>query len=98
MQGRQLLAVDQVKLLDEVDEVLQARVHVGLLPERHNLGSEILSANNCSMTIYLFEVLMVDMSVHSEEPLENELGDGQEVPGEGSADLAGEHRLVLNLE
>ena len=41
VQGRQLLAVDQVKLLDEVDEVLQARVHVGLLPERHNLGSEI---------------------------------------------------------
>ena len=43
VQGRQLLAVDQVKLLDEVDEVLQARVHVGLLPQRHNLGSEILS-------------------------------------------------------
>ena len=41
MQGRQLLAVDQVKLLDEVDEVLQARVHVRLLPERHNLVNQI---------------------------------------------------------
>ena len=50
------------------------------------------------MSIYLFEVLMVDMSVDSEEPLENELGDGEEVPREGSADLAGEHRFVLHLE
>ena len=50
------------------------------------------------MSIYLFEVLMVDVSVDSEEPLENELGDGEEVPGEGSADLAGEHRFVLHLE
>ena len=59
----------------------------------------VLGANNCrSLTIYLFEVLMVDVSVDSEEPLENELGDGEEVPGEGSADLAGEHRLVLHLE
>ena len=43
------------------------------------------------------EVLVVDVGVHPEEPLEDGLGDGLEVGGEGHADLGGEQGLIVQL-
>lgn len=81
LQRRQLPLIDQIELLHEEDEVLERRVQVRLLAEAH----------------HLLEVLVVDVRVHAEQPLQDRLGDGQEVLREGHADLRGEQRLVVQL-
>ena len=42
-------------------------------------------------------MLMIHMSVHSEQSLEDGLGVGEEVVGEGDTDLAGEEVLIVQL-
>ena len=51
LQGSHLLLVHQIKLHDEVVEVLEARVQVRLLAQRHNL----------------LKVAVVDVRVHAEQ-------------------------------
>ena len=79
--GRELFGIYEVKLIDEVDEVLEARVEVGLCREEH----------------YVLEVCVVDVSIHSEETLENDLDDVEEIFGEGNTEGAGEDLLVVKL-
>lgn len=66
LQGHQLPAVDEAKLLDEEDEVLEGGVEVCLLAQLHHLR----------------EVLVVDVGVHPEQPFQDRLGNGKEVLGE----------------
>ena len=42
-------------------------------------------------------MLMIHVSVHSEQSLEDGLGVGEEVVGEGDTDLAGEEVLIVQL-
>lgn len=65
----ELSLVDEVELLHEEDEVLEAGVEVGLLAQFNDL----------------WEVLVVDVGVHAEQALQDGLGDGQEVFREGHA-------------
>lgn len=53
LQRRQLAPLDEAELLHEEDEVLERRVQVRLLAQRHHLR----------------EVLVVDVGVHAEQPL-----------------------------
>ena len=50
--------------------MLETSVHMGLLPEGDNLGNKVLGGvglfNNY---FYLFKMLMVDVSINSEQPL-----------------------------
>ena len=59
----ELFLVDEIKLLDEEDEVLERRVEVSLFAELD----------------YLLEVLMVNVSVDSEQAFENCFRYGREV-------------------
>ena len=79
--GRELFGIYEVKLIDEVDEVLEARVEVGLCREEH----------------YVLEVCVVDVSIHSEETLENDLDDVEEIFREGDAEGTGEDFFVVKL-
>lgn len=65
----ELLRVHQLELVDEVDEVLEAGIEVRLRREQHDV----------------LEVGMVDVCIHSEEPLEDYLYDVHEVLGEGNS-------------
>lgn len=69
LEWRELSLVDEVELLDEEDEVLEAGVEVRLLAQFHDLG----------------EVLVVYVGVDAEQALQDRLGDGQEVLGERDA-------------
>ena len=79
--GRKLFGIYEVKLVDEVDEMLEARVEVGLCREEHDV----------------LEVCVVDVSIHSEETRENDLDDVEEIFGEGNTEGAGEDLLVVKL-
>ena len=45
----------------------------------------------------LFEMLMIHVGVDTEQPLENQLSDGEKITRELPSDLAREHGLVLHL-
>ena len=60
---RELLWVDQLKLVDEEDEVLEASVEMVFRAERHDL----------------VKMSVVDVRVHAEQSLEYHLNDLQEV-------------------
>ena len=79
--GRELFGVYKVKLVDEVDEMLEARVEVSLRREEHDV----------------LEVCVVDVSIHSEETLENDLDDVEEIFGEGNTEGTREDLLVVKL-
>ena len=79
--GRELFSIYEVKLVDEVDEVLEACVEVGLCREEHDM----------------LEVCVVDVSIHSEETLENDLDDIEEIFREGDTEGAGEDFFVVKL-
>ena len=79
--GRELFSIYEVKLVDEVDEVLEACVEVGLCREEHDV----------------LEVCVVDVSIHSEETLENDLDDIEEIFREGDTEGAGEDFFVVKL-
>jgi hypothetical protein len=79
--GRELFGVYKVKLVDEVDEMLEARVEVSLRREEHDV----------------LEVCVVDVSIHSEETLENDLDDVKEIFWEGDTEGTGEDFLVIKL-
>ena len=76
-----LLGIDEVELVDEVDEVLEAGVQVRLGREEHDV----------------LEVSVVDVSIDSEETLEDDLDDVEEVLREGDAESARENLLVVQL-
>ena len=79
--GRELFSIYEVKLVDEVDEVLEACVEVGLCREEHDM----------------LEVCVVDVSIHSEETLENDLDDIEDIFREGDSEGAGEDFFVVKL-
>ena len=79
--GRELFGIYEVKLVDEVDEVLEARVEVGFCREEHDV----------------LEVCVVDVSIHSEETLENDLDNVEEIFGEGDTEGTREDLLVVKL-
>ena len=79
--GRELFSIYEVKLVDEVDEVLEACVEVGLCREEHDV----------------LKVCVVDVSIHSEETLENDLDDIEEIFREGDTEGAGEDFFVVKL-
>jgi len=81
MERRKFFPLDQFELLNEVNEMLERSVKMSLFPQ----------------TNHLLEVLVVDVSVHPEQSLQNGLGDRQEVLGERYSDLAREQRLVIQL-
>jgi len=81
VERRQLLPLDQFELLDEVHEMLEGGVEMCLLPETHDL----------------LKVLVVDVSVHPKQPLQDGLGDRQEVLGKRHADLARKQGLIIQL-
>ena len=56
----ELSALYQVELLDEVDEMFEGGVEVSLLAQLH----------------HLLEVLVVDVCVHPEQPLQYRFGNG----------------------
>lgn len=76
-----LLLVDELELVDEVVEVLEAGVEVRLLAQGHDL----------------VEVRVVDVGVDAEEALEDRLDDFLEGLGEGNVDAGGEDGLVVEL-
>lgn len=80
-QRLQLLLVDEVKFLDEEDEMLEGCVEVGLLAEADDLG----------------EVRVVDVGVDAEEPLEDIPHNLREILGEGHPDLRREDLFVIEL-
>ena len=68
-------------MIDEVDEVFEASVEVSLRREQHDV----------------LEVSVVDVRVHSEQPLEDHLDNVQEVLGEGHTNRTREDLLVVQL-
>merc|ERR1712003_496397 len=81
LQRLESVLVNEVVLCDEIVKVLEARVEMRL----------------CIELDVLLDVRMVDMSVHSEQPLENGLYDGLEVFGEFVALLHREDLLIIDL-
>jgi hypothetical protein len=79
--GRELFGIYEVKLVDEVDEMFEARVKVSLCREEHDM----------------LEMCVVDVSIHSEETLENDLDDIEEIFREGDTEGTGEDFLVIKL-
>lgn len=77
----QFARIDQVELVNEIYEVLEARVQVRLRREKH----------------YVLEVRVVDMSVNSEEPFEDDLDDVGEVLREWYAEGTRENLFVVEL-
>ena len=73
--------LDEVEAADEEDEVLEASVEVVLCAETHDV----------------LEVRVVDVRVHSEQPLEDHLDYAHEVFGEGHAQNLREDLLVAQL-
>jgi hypothetical protein len=79
--GRELFGIYEVKLVDEVDEMFEARVKVSLCREEHDM----------------LEMCVVDVSIHSEETLENDLDDIEEIFREGDTEGAGKDFFVIKL-
>lgn len=79
--GREFFRIYEVKLIDKVYEVLEASVEVGLCREEHDV----------------LEVCVVDVCIHSEETLENDLDDVEEIFWEGDTEGTGEDFLVIKL-
>ena len=77
----ELARIDQIELVNEVDEVLEAGVQVRLGRQQHNV----------------LEVSVVDVRVHTEETLEDHLDDVHEVLREGHSQGAREYFLVVQL-
>ena len=73
--------LDEVELEDEVDEVLEGRVQVGLDFQSHHVR----------------EVRVVNVGVHPEESLEDDADDLAEVAREVDPRFLGEDRLVVDL-
>ena len=79
--GRELFSIYEVKLVDEVDEVLEACVEVGLCREEHDM----------------LEVCVVDVSVNSEQSFEDYLDDVHEIARKWDANLAREYFFIVEL-
>jgi hypothetical protein len=73
--------VDELELVNEVDEVLEARIQVRLCAEQHDV----------------LEVGVVDVRVHSEQPFENHLYYVHEVLWKWNSQSAWEDLLVVKL-
>ena len=69
MEWGELLPLDEVELLDKEDEMFERGVQVGLLPQLDHLR----------------KVLVVDVGVDSEQPLQDRLGDDDKVLWEWDA-------------
>jgi hypothetical protein len=80
-QRGKLFLVNEVELVNEIDEVLETCVEMGLSREEHDM----------------LEMSMVDVGVNSEESLENNLDDVDEVFGEGHSELTREDLFVVEL-
>jgi hypothetical protein len=67
--------------LDEIDEVLEACVEMSFLSKRNNLCRKIGLYLNFQMFDFtnLLEMLVVDVSINSEETFENGFRNGKEV-------------------
>ena len=65
--------------MDEIDEVLEACVEMSFLSKRNNLCRKIGSYLNFKMFDFtnLLEMLMVDVSINSEETFENGFRNGK---------------------
>jgi len=81
VQGCQLLCLDQRELIDEVDEVLEASVEMGLSAQQHDV----------------LEVGVVDVSIHSEKTFEDYFDDCFEVARERNAECTREDLFVVEL-
>ena len=79
--GLELYGIYENKFVDKVDEVLEASVEVVFCREEHEV----------------VEVCVVDVSIHSEETLENDLYDIVEIFWEGNIEGTGEYFLVIKL-
>lgn len=80
-QRREFFGIDQLELVYEEDEVLEARVQVVLQSQAH----------------YVVEVAVVHMRVHSEQSLEYYFDDALEASGEWHLDLGREYGLIVEL-
>lgn len=81
LERRKFLLFDELKLLNEINEMLEGRVEMRLLLKLHDLA----------------EVFVVNVSVDAEETLENGLDDGEKVLGERHADGGRKDGLVVHL-
>lgn len=79
--GCELFGIDQIELIDEVDEVLETGVQVGLCTQKHDV----------------LEVGVVDVCIDTEQPLEDHLDDVEEVLWEGHTKSAREDLLIVQL-
>ena len=79
--GLELYGIYENKFVDKVDEVLEASVEVVFCREEHEV----------------VEVCVVDVSIHSEDTLENDLYDIVEIFWEGNTEGTGEYFLVIKL-
>ena len=79
--GREFFGIYEVELVDEVDEMLEARVEVSLRREKHDV----------------LKVRVVDVCIHSEETLENDCDDVEEIFREGDTEGTGEDLLIIEL-
>lgn len=81
LQGSELSSVNEVELLDKENEVLEGSVEVGLLLQLH----------------HGVKMLVVDVSVHPEQTLQDGFGHRHEVLREGDSNLGGEKCLIIQL-
>ena len=81
LERRKFLLFDELKLLNEINEMLEGRVEMRLLLELHDLA----------------EVFVVNVSVDAEETLENGLDDGEKVLWEGHPNGGRKDGLVVHL-
>ena len=79
MQRGQLFGLDKRELVDEVDEVLEARVQVRLGWKQHDV----------------LKMRVVDVRIHAEQTLEDHLDDSLEVARERNSERARENLLVI---
>ena len=81
MQRCEFFSFHQRKLVDEVDEVLEACVEMRLCRQQHDV----------------LEVSVVDVSIHSEQSLEDHFDDCFEIARKWYSKGTGENLLVIEL-
>ncbi len=79
MKGSELLGLDQGKLVNKVDEMFEAGIQMGLSREKHDV----------------LEMRVIDVGVHSEQPLKYHLDNCLKVTREGHTQSARENLLVI---
>jgi hypothetical protein len=80
-QGSQLLGIDKVELVDKIDEMLETGVQVSLRRQKHDV----------------LEMRVVDMRIDTEQALEDNLNDVQEIFREGHTQGTRENFLIIQL-